>query len=265
MKKTIIITLAMLCVFGGMVAFGAWQVSGHWQTQQQDKLNLSVVSPVERVNSEVKEYSFERFENFADQQPYADWYRQWNHFKTEHKDGMLTFAEAAAQGGTLAEELCTDLDLKDKTVAMELISVPDKSGATVFCGYYYNEEETVYTIAYFIDAFTGKLVYLYYNAPHQRVSYTYGFEDSNEEWNSDLVRKKGLDIIDKLGYGNRECKIITQKRAYENTGNILESKIKTGDGTVFRILYYADEDSGYPVTQIANHTVLYGETEINVW
>ena len=161
MKKTIIITLCMLCAFGALLYMGSAVVSDRWQQHQQDDVSLSVVSPVERVNKEVKEYSFDRFENFSHQPPYDDWYRQWNHLKTDNKEGMLTYAEAAAQGGTLAEELCTDLDLKDKTVALELISVPDKSGATVFCGYYYNEEETVYTIAYFIDAFTGNLLYLY--------------------------------------------------------------------------------------------------------
>ena len=70
MKKTILITLAMLCVFGGVVAFGAGRVSDHWQTPWQDKLNLSIVSPVEMVNSEIKEYSFERLENLARQPRY---------------------------------------------------------------------------------------------------------------------------------------------------------------------------------------------------
>ena len=262
MKKTIIITLCMLCAFGALLYMGSTVVSDRWQQHQQDDVSLSVVSPVERVNKEVKEYSFDRFENFAHQPPYDDWYRQWNQLKTDHKEGMLTYAEAAAQGGTLAEELCTDLDLKDKTVALELISVPDKSGANVFCGYYYNEEETVYTIAYFIDAFTGKLVYLYYNAPHQRVPYTTDFEYSDEEWNYDLIRKENLNIIEILGYSSREFEMNTIKRAYENTGNILESKIKTADGTVFRILHCADEENNYPVTQITNCTVLFGETEI---
>lgn len=263
MKKTILITLAMLCVFGGVVAFGAGRVSDHWQTPWQDKLNLSIVSPVEMVNSEIKEYSFERLENLARQPRYNELYTEYKHLKAEHKEGMLTFAEAAAKGGTLAEKLCTDLDLKDKTVALELITLPEEyMGSTVFCGYFHNEEETVYTVAYLVDAFTGNLIYLYYDAPHLSMSSDDDFAYSNEEWNDDIIREKGRSIVYALGYSNRECKIVITKRSI---GNIIQSQLKTKDGTVFMILYCADEEKEYPVTQIINCTALIGETEINLW
>ena len=56
MKKTIIITVAMLCVFGAVVMFGADRVSTDWQQPQQDDVEISSSSPVEQVENELKIY-----------------------------------------------------------------------------------------------------------------------------------------------------------------------------------------------------------------
>ena len=58
MKKTIIITIAMLCVFGGAIIFGAGIVSTDWQKPSEDDVEISTVSPVERVEEEYNEYSY---------------------------------------------------------------------------------------------------------------------------------------------------------------------------------------------------------------
>ena len=264
MKKTIIITFCMLCAFGALLYMGSAVVSDRWQQHQQDEVSLSVVSPVERVNKEVKEYSFDRFENFSHQPPYDGWYRQWNHLKTDHKEGMLTYAEAAAQGGSMAEELCTDLDLKDKTVALELITLPmEYSGSTVFCGYYYNEEETVYTVAYLVDAFTGNLLYLYFNAPHQRVPYT-AYSNQPEEFDDYItVEEKDRDIVYTLGYSKNNATIYTGAKLYQGSGNIIESQYRTKDGTIYMFRYCADKENNYPLTELINCTVILNQTEMN--
>ncbi|MBR2028873.1 MAG: hypothetical protein IKA10_07820 [Oscillospiraceae bacterium] len=265
MKRTIIITLAMLIIFGGAVIFGAGRISEGWQKPQHDDVALSAVSPVERVNSELKEYSFEKFESFAGQPPYDDWYRQCKHLKADPTDGMLTYAEAAAQGGTWAEKFCTDLDLNDKTIALELITLPKEyNGSTVFCGYYYNEEETVYTVAYLIDAFTGKLVYLYYNAPHLRVPYTEKFKHIEEFDDFTTVEEKGRDIVYALGHSKNNATISTAARTYQGSGNLVESQYKTKDGTVYMFRYCADKENNYPLTELANCTVLFNQTEIEI-
>lgn len=255
----------MLCIFGGLLYAGSAVVSDHWQQYQQDDVSLSVISPVERVNNEVKEYSFEKFENFANQQPYDKWLERYKHLKTDHMDGMLTFAEAAAQGGTWAEKFCTDLDLKDKTIAMELITLPKEyNGSTVFFGYYYNEEETVYTVAYLIDAFTGKLVYLYYNAPHLRVPYTEKFKHIEEFDDFTTVEEKGRDIVYALGHSKNNATISTAARTYQGSGNLVESQYKTKDGTVYMFRYCADKENNYPLTELVNCTVLFNQTEIEI-
>ena len=49
MKKTIIITIAMLCVFGAAIMIGANEVSNKWQKTDEDELTITPNSPVENV------------------------------------------------------------------------------------------------------------------------------------------------------------------------------------------------------------------------
>ena len=53
MKKTIIITISMLCMFGAVVIFAASRVSNQWQTPQHDEIDLSVSYPVEIAEKEL--------------------------------------------------------------------------------------------------------------------------------------------------------------------------------------------------------------------
>ena len=59
MKKTMIITVAMLCVFGAVVMFGADRVSNDWQQPQQDDVEISTVSPIEQVENSIKKYEYD--------------------------------------------------------------------------------------------------------------------------------------------------------------------------------------------------------------
>ena len=62
MKKTIIITIAMLCVFGAVVMFGAGRVSNDWQQPQQDETNIEVKPVIDKVEEEIESYPYVKSE-----------------------------------------------------------------------------------------------------------------------------------------------------------------------------------------------------------
>ena len=49
MKKTILITLAILASFGAIMVFGAGYIQNNWQAPIEDNVEISVNSPVEDV------------------------------------------------------------------------------------------------------------------------------------------------------------------------------------------------------------------------
>ena len=64
MKKTIIITFAMLIVFGGVVIFGASKVSDQWHTPQQDDVEISVYELEEESRAIIKSWLEEKYASY---------------------------------------------------------------------------------------------------------------------------------------------------------------------------------------------------------
>ncbi len=167
MKKTILITLAMLCVFGGVVAFGAWQVSGHWQTQQQDSVDINISSPVDMVENSLKEYKYIQMdENHFGWVAYKD-------YMTDFVDGMISPKEAVAYGCTAMEKVFPHLKLEEITFGEALIKWPIMEEEISTPAYIFdalvepkdiNMPDGVAVISdrysMVVDAYTGKVVYL---------------------------------------------------------------------------------------------------------
>lgn len=206
MKKTIIITFAMLIVFGGVVIFGASKVSSQWQTPQQDDVDISTVSPVERVEQEYKIYNFQTADNCD------EIYRSLAEFKMMHaidfEEGMLTMEQAASYCGTAIEKHYPEYSLEDKNFLITLVKYPYTTNAVYSVLYmeYIETEKTEhyesYLLPYFevqceIDAYTGKVFKL--SQSH------YGNDIDRDEikLTDELTEKlveKAVGITDGLGY-----------------------------------------------------------------
>jgi len=148
MKKTIIITIAMLYVFGAVVMFGADRVSNDWQQPQQDDVEISTVSPVERVEEEYKEYSY----GIDEKSKYIE----------NVDDGMLTYSEASSIMGSALESILPTLKLSEKTATIGLYRYPKNEDILIYAMQYKsnvaNSEEPIYIVA---EPYTGKIIFVY--------------------------------------------------------------------------------------------------------
>ena len=175
MKKTIIITIAMLCVFGAAIMAGASKVSDNWQQPNEDKVELSTVSPVERVEEEYKEYPYiideksKYIENIA--------------------DGMLTYPEASSIMGSALESILPTLKLSEKTATIGLYRYPGSEDIIIYAMQYKsnvaNSEEPIYIVA---EPYTGKIIFVYLYATPEN-----GIETN--DYLPPIEEEKFLDII----------------------------------------------------------------------
>ena len=118
MKKTIIITVAMLCVFGAVVMFGADRVSTDWQQPSEDDVEVSVNSPVLKVENEFKIYNFITPESKDER--YKDLWDINYPTYIEPQEDMLTYMQAASYGGAAIEKYFPHLDIGENPLFIEL-------------------------------------------------------------------------------------------------------------------------------------------------
>ncbi|MBP1572015.1 MAG: hypothetical protein J6C76_08955, partial [Oscillospiraceae bacterium] len=104
MKKTILAAVGMIAVFSFAVFVFSGMMEKQWQIPQQDEIELTISSPVEMVEKEYKEYKYN-----------TDVKSNWFYGKTELKNGMLTYSEAASIAGKYIEEMYWYVDINDVT------------------------------------------------------------------------------------------------------------------------------------------------------
>ena len=109
MKKTIIITLAMLIVFGGAVILGADIVQTDWQKPSEDDVEISSTSPVEQVENEFKIYNYVLSDSKS--MTYKDLWEYDTSYYSEPEKDMLTYMQAASYGGTFIEQNFSWIDI----------------------------------------------------------------------------------------------------------------------------------------------------------
>jgi len=150
MKKTIIITLTMLIIFGGAVMFGASRVSNDWQQPSEDDVEISANSPVELVQNEFKMYNFV----LASDKPetYQTLWKYGVKYYIEPTKDMLTYIQAASCGGTIIEQHFDWIDIGETPLFIELEDVPGK-GAFYKVSYRTNYKSAVCKF----DAYTCEL------------------------------------------------------------------------------------------------------------
>ena len=174
MKKTIIITLAMLSVCAAAVAIFAGQLEAAWQQPQENESNFTTSSPVEQVENEFKEigeYPFAVFSDYIETLEEKRGMEALMAMATEKDEDMITEAEAAYIGGNALEKLFPNETFTDK----EFVVVPLKwksphmEERTVLEGFWqienpYDHEtdpgRLLHSYAYWVDAYTGELIFV---------------------------------------------------------------------------------------------------------
>ena len=174
MKKTIIITIAMLCFFGIAIMIGANEVSANWQQSIEDEVNITASSPVENVENEFKEfgaYPFVKFSEHIQTLQDKSGMEALMSMEIETEEGMISYEEVAYIGGNALEKLFPDEVFTDKQfviVPLNWIS-PHISERVVYEGFYIVENpadhpvhprRNVLSYAYWIDAYTGEVLYV---------------------------------------------------------------------------------------------------------
>ena len=254
MKRTIIITLAMLIVFGGAVIFGADRVSDQWQTPQMDETNIEVKPVIDMVEEE--------FENY----PYAK-----DIEIEEITEDMVTQQETAYIAGTMFEYFWQDLDMKGKvaTIDWNMVLHP-KVGGPLFAYYitYYDgvEREVVpVTKQAFVDPLTGQLTYIrrdeenFHGIKAERIDETHIIEPSIDENAVDILLERTVEYAAKLGYTNCTEYAVTRDTMgmvadKSNNTAIYVITLKTKESAILEFAYYDNVELNYPLNVFTNIT-----------
>jgi len=156
MKKTIIITIAMLCVFGAVVMFGADRVSTDWQKPSEDDVEISSTSPVEQVENEFKIYNYVLSDSKS--MTYKDLWEYDTSYYSEPEKDMLTYMQAASYGGTFIEQNFSWIDIGEEPLYVALWNYNSKDMFHITYRKEGDKELNTYNHATCrLDAYTGEL------------------------------------------------------------------------------------------------------------
>ena len=136
MKKTVIITIAMLVCFGIVLKIGAKGVADSWQKPRQDDVKPATSSPVDRVEQEYKEYGTIDISNLdKNRQVYYEYPGEYLlHYGVSWQDGMLTLPQATNICGTMMESSFPDTPIKNSEILIGLIQ-EERGNPTYFAFY----------------------------------------------------------------------------------------------------------------------------------
>lgn len=135
MKKVMLITVSMLAVFSVLLTVSANRMTNKWQTPRQDDVNLTVNPPVEMVEKEYNEYSYEIDEELI--------------FEI-NKDDTVSFAEAVSIGGAVIEKAYPFIDFSNIT-----FSVNKTSYEKIYIRYIYNNNDLMWMVYCYVNSRTG--------------------------------------------------------------------------------------------------------------
>ena len=197
MKKTVIITIAMLVCFGIMLKIGAKGVADSWQKPRQDDVKPATSSPVDRVEQEYKEYRNIDISNLdKNRQAYYEYPGEYLlHYGISWQDGMLTLPQATNICGTMMESSFPDTPIKNSEILIGIIQ-EEKGNPTYFAFYDSCEKGRKYSQCQ-IDAYTGKVIKLL-NCNENEEKENIPLTAENEE----RAIKAATEKLSELGYGD---------------------------------------------------------------
>ena len=235
MKRTIIITLAMLIVFGGAVIFGADRVSNDWQQPQKDNMDIVVSSPVNMVENSLKEYKYTQDKNHFAYDAYKD-------YEIEFTEGMISPKEAVAYGCTAMENVFPHLNLEELTFGTVLINWPIMMDGISTPAYIFDALEEPsdidvpdgvfrslnrYSMA--VDAYTGKVVYL---ALDDRSAERKITETAKHIMTEQQVVEHIVELCKVLGYDNPQKYCLHHLTESSTKGSFYEISVLTEDNQI---------------------------------
>lgn len=256
MKKTIIITIAMLCVFGAVVMFGADRVSNDWQQPQQDETNIEVKPVIDKVEEEIASYPYNSESEFSNV-----------------TEAMVSPQEIVYIGGTIFEYFWEDLDMKScKANVFYDRSLKTKNGPLYDYWIEYSDEDGYTNIRGFIDEYTGELLYVRREEPDfwgETVEMVDGVCVSDPHINDkaiDILLERTLKHTEKLGYANcveygvsRDTMGIVTDR-YSGAA-IYSIVMKTKENIILEFVYYDNMELDYPLHAFENVTKTHNDLE----
>lgn len=200
MKKTVIITIAMLVCFGIVLKIGAKGVADSWQKPRQDDVKPATSSPVDRVEQEYKEYrnidlSTEDFSNIQDESlrlVYNTYKDYLTFYAAVQTDGMITLQQATNIAGTLMEK-CGTRPLENNEIMIGLIQEPGHDTVYYSVGGYKNDAFCT------LDPYTGRVLHVC-GSDDYRNSTQVEITDENVE----TAIKSALEILKLGGYSDFE-------------------------------------------------------------
>ena len=248
MKKTIIITFAMLIVFGGVVIFGASKVSDQWHTPQQDDVEISVVSPVEKMENEIKKYPYTAVDEY------------------KLKQGAVSYQEAVYTASSALEYIYPDLDLQNQTAK---INLADRGGLANghYEAYYatplYDKEnilidENVYLIFWF-DPNGGKVSHIRRHDDLCSVDDTY--RDAIDTKTETMLLERSILYAEKLGFENCIEYLLSTETlsAATDTKNYFAVLLRTDIGELIEFTYFNNKQNDYPLNIFSSYNAIFGE------
>lgn len=110
MKKTIVLTLAVLASFGVLMIFGSGYIQNNWQAPIEDDVEISVNSPVENVQQQYKEYKWDYMYNNPNGGLTAE---EWNYAGIELSDSVFDFDEAGYKACMMMDKAMPEKNISD--------------------------------------------------------------------------------------------------------------------------------------------------------
>ena len=235
MKKTIIITIAMLCVFGGAVVFGAGSIQNQWQKPQQDDANIEIKPVIDSVEEEIASYPYNK-----------------EFVLEEITEDMITQQEAAYISGTMFEYFWDDISMKGREAGVfwnMVLKSREKECYAYWVMYYEGIEGTVAPITKqaFVEPTTGELLYI---RRDEESFYGVMLEDVEEsridDKTADILLEKSLKYAEKLGYIDCTEYAVTRDTlgfvsAKYDKAAIYSVVIKTENKDILEFDYYDNE------------------------
>ncbi len=294
MKKTIIITLVMLIVFGAVVMFGANRVQSDWQQQSEDDVDISIVSPVENVEKTIKEYTYQvlskenKHKFFYEDGKYPVSPAENVFEQTDIQEGMITYTEAVSYGTSVMENVCPDIsfDNSEFIIALEKMKTykegeelhKNGEGAN-FRFYRYLPQyafigrniENDKVFQYYVDAYTGRILSM------DRIDEDLFDEDTmlypvyNEyfcdEKTEKVIYERTNELLKALGYPECKSYYVAVHNIYYGPSDYDEIKGYNGyivnavlqDDTIVSFIFYDNADKNYPLYSFDNYSCLYDE------
>ena len=246
MKKTIIITIAMLCVFGGAVVFGAGSIQNQWQKPRQDDANIEIKPVIDSVEEEIASYPYNK-----------------EFVLEEITEDMITQQEAAYISGTMFEYFWDDISMKGEQAGVLKCIVGNLKGEERYAlsvTYPERKGSSFASIAKksFIEPTTGELLFI---SRDEESFYAVMREDVEESWIDDniaaILLEKSLKYAEKLGYKDcTEYAVIkdTLSLVTENKISVYSVYVKAKNEDILNFNYYDNEEFNYPLNYFWNIT-----------